>query len=104
MRAQPVAIGHANHELVVDVRPVRRFDRQHDFAEAGVGEQRAIARGVGAAAVAPAGELRQLDAQHRRLHRVDAEVGADQVVVVLRLHAVRADQPQLLRRARRRWP
>ena len=69
--------------------------------QAGVGEQRAVARRVARAAPSlHAGEVRQLHAQHRGLQRVEAEVGADQVMVVLRLHAVIANQPQLVRQRR----
>jgi hypothetical protein len=82
------------------VGPIRRFHRQQHFAETSVGKQPAIPDGVRAAAVAPAGQLGQLDAEHRSLHSVDAEIGADQVMMVLRLHPVRPDQAQLLRQRR----
>ena len=79
-----------------------RLGRQrHAVEQAGVPEQRPIARGVGAAAFGPAVEMRRLDAEDRGLQRVHAEIAADQVVVVLRLHPVRPQQPRALRQRHR---
>ena len=65
--AKPIAIGHSDHELIVDVIAFRRFHGQPHLGKADVGEQRAVALCVLAAARAPHLEVRQLDPQHGRL-------------------------------------
>ena len=108
VRAQAVAIGRANHELIEDVERVRTLGGQHDrprrrrlarrvgqrhFGAAGrVREQTAVARGVGAAGLGPRGEMRRFHPQHRGLQRIQPEIAADGLMVVLRFAAVIAHQ------------
>src|SRR4029077_8252860 len=66
--------------------------QRDDAVEAGGAEERPVAGGVRAAALGPGLQMRRLHAQHRRLDGVHAEIGADEVMVVLRLPPVRAEQ------------
>jgi hypothetical protein len=94
MRAQPVTVVHAYDELIVNVCPARCFDRQtYDVGEASVGKQRAIARRVALTGGGPRFQVRQLDTQHGGLQCIETKVPAHHMVVILRLHAVIAQQP-----------
>ena len=59
-------------------------------------ERRVVERRVALAARAPRIQVLQLDVQHRRLDLIDAEVAADERVVVLRLAAVHAQDVEPL--------
>src|SRR5206468_4039668 len=70
--------------------------RQRDQAiETGGAKERSVPRGVGAPTLGPPPQMRRLDPQHRRLQSVHSEIRADDVMVVLGLHAVRPQQPRL---------
>ena len=69
--------------------------QREDFVQAALGEQRVIALGVGLALAGPVVQMRQLDVEHGGLDRIEAAVQADDLVIVARLHAVRAQQFQL---------
>ena len=97
---QRVALGASDHELVVDVPAVGRLGRQRRRAveQPGVAEQRAIARGVRAAA--PRSTPARCGAFTRSTAACSASIRKlppTSVMVVLRLHAVRAQQPRPLR-------
>ena len=90
---QRAAIRSPDDELIVDVAPTLRLDRQRDPpVKAGVAEHCAVAIGVRTPRIGPLGEVRRLDAQNRGLERVHPEIAADEVVVVLRLHSVIAQK------------
>src|SRR6476660_3725409 len=89
MRAQLVASLRSNHVLVEDVAIAGLAERQADcVAEIGRREQRVVMIGVALPRLAPRVEMLELDAQHRRLELVQAEIAADQSVEVFRLAAV----------------
>jgi hypothetical protein len=89
MRAHGVAVRQPHDVLIEDVMPPGWTNRQRDpSVEPVFVEERVVAVGVGAARVRPRVQMRKLDAQHRRLQRVEPEVAADFLVEVLRLGAV----------------
>src|SRR5262245_52275755 len=72
MLAQPIALGHADDELVVDMRAVRRAPRKrHRSGETGLLEQCFVPFGIPASRRRPAVQVGQLDAKNRRLERID---------------------------------
>src|SRR5581483_3955187 len=93
-RVAPALARDAQHELVPDrvrLADLREVERRALAArEAARREALLVARDVLAARRRVALEPRQLDAEERRLERVDPEVAAHELVEVLRLRAVRA--------------
>src|SRR5579862_1432049 len=91
-RANPVPLRRAADEEVVDVAGLvlRNVD---ELAEAELG----VARRGGAAALVPAVELREEDAQERRLELVETRVVADEIEVDLVARAVEGEEPDALR-------
>src|SRR5439155_19122549 len=100
MPLQRVALRRAYDELVVDVKTIGGFRGQRDRAvEAGGAKELAVPRRVRAAARGPPREVRRLHAKDGGLQRVHPEVRADEMVVVLRIHSVRAQQARAPREA-----
>ena len=66
-------------------------------------QARGVRVGVPAPRRVPAVQVRQLDAEHRRLQRIEPRVGAGDRMVILHALAVVAQQPQLRRPRGRRW-
>ena len=98
MLLQSIAIGRADDELVVDVPAiVGRTWKRDAIEQTGVAEQGAIAVRVGATKRGPAGQMRRLHAENRRLQGIHPEIRTDHLMVVPRLHAMRPQQPRLLR-------
>lgn len=92
---RPSAVLDADDALVVDVCAIRALRGQpHEAVDPGILEERPIPAGIALPRDAPRGQVRQLHAEDRRLQRVEPEVAADQVVVILRLHPVVAQEPQ----------
>src|SRR5439155_2953055 len=84
MPLQGVAIGTADHELIVDVALVWWLDRQRDpVGQVRLAEERAVTLRVRAARIGPRGEMWRFDPQDCRLKRVHPEIAADEVMVVL---------------------
>ena len=95
MRAQPVALGRADDELVVDMRAVRRAPRErHGAVETGLLEQRLVPFGIPAPRRRPAAQVRQLDAKNRRLKRIEPEIRSDDIVVIFHFAAMLPNRPQ----------
>ena len=96
-----VAVGHADHELVVDVRVTGGLDRKFDaIGQTRLGKQRAISIRVLPPAFRPRRQMRRFHAKHRRLQRIEPEIAADPRVVILRLGAVVANERDFTRQRR----
>ena len=96
MRAQPIAFSHADHELIVNVRAVRRPRRErHRALEARVLEQRFVPLGISTPRRRPASQMWKLDAQNRRLKGIDPEVCSDDLVMIFDLASVLPNRAQL---------
>ena len=95
----------ADDELIVDVavaEPNARVDFGREgqatvTREAASLEQLDVTRGVFLASLRPVVEMRELHVEDSRLDRVEAEVAADQTMVVLGLRSVDAENLQALR-------
>ena len=95
---QGIAFAGADDELVVDMPSIGRFERDGDSpVESGTVEQLAVAGRVRAASLSPCGKMWRLHPQHGRLNGVHPKIAADEVVVVLRFHAVGPQQTRALR-------
>ena len=88
-RAQLIAPLAADHILIENVPPARRRFRGPEFArKSRPCKRRTVERGVTPPPLGPAVEIAELDPQHRGLQFIDAEIAADQRVVILRLAAM----------------
>ena len=97
-----IALGHAHHELVINVPAARRVSRQRDLLQPGGGEQLPIRLRIRLPCRVPARQVRQLHPQHRRLQRIEPEVAADLPVVIPLLRPVVAQPSELWRPVPRR--
>ena len=96
--AQLVPVARADHVLIVDVAHAlggtRRLDRLARDRPAR--KARVVEGGVALPARAPVIQMLQLHVEHRGLDLIEAEIAADERVVVLRLAAVHAQDFQAL--------
>jgi len=98
LRAHVVSLLETDYILVEDVLAIGGpCGQRNGVRQAGIGEEPAIPLGVAPAQRTPLPEVRQLDAQHRRLQGVEPEVAADAPVEVLGVGAMVPQQPDLLR-------
>ena len=97
-----IAISDADHVLMEDVvvaqtRGGEWFRGESDpVEESGRSEGILVSRGIGAAGGIPSVEKGEFRTEDRSLDGVDAEIPADDLVVVALLHAVVADSLKLL--------
>ena len=99
-QAVPVGGGDADDVLVIDVvagdEAVVKFGGERHLAEqAGAGERLAVKARAFPPGGGPRVEVGQFDRQDRSLERVEAEITADKIVVILFFHAVHAHRTQL---------
>src|SRR5436190_24213197 len=95
MRAHGVAVGDAHHVLMIRVRAAGPFNREPDTrGEARSREELTVDARVLPPSIGPLWEVWELHAQHRGLQRIQAEVAAYLVVVILRVRSMAPQQPQ----------
>src|SRR5689334_12407661 len=98
MSPYSIAIGNPDDVLMVRMHAVGEFGRQRDI-ETCRRKQFRIPPRIGTTLLVPRRHMRQLHSQHRGLNRIESEVAADLVMVVLRLRAM-IPQPSKTRRER----
>ena len=94
--AEGIAIIAANYILIEDVARLQHFRRCHKASQAAPGEQACVVDGGLLTGAGPSIEQRQFDPQDGGMNRVEAEVAADHMVIILRLGAVDAQDAHLL--------